>query len=96
MKGCTLGEFMNDLLTMGGPEKDFLFRGKRYFMESQCYEKNPALIEFVIFECFGDENYIFRCHGKTFRECVEQFEKAKIFDGLTIYEVESEIEVLFG
>lgn len=29
-------------------------------------------------------------------ECVEQFEKAAIFDNLTIYEVEQEIEVLFG
>ena len=27
------------------------------------------------------------------KECVEQFEKAKIFDGLTIYEAEPEIEV---
>ncbi len=96
MKGNTVSEFINDLLTMGGPEKEFTFRGRRYFMEAQVYEKNSTLTEFVIFECFGDENYIFRCHGKNFRECVEQFENAKIFDGLTIYEAESEIEVLFG
>ena len=43
-----------------------------------------------------DENYVFRCHGKDFRECFEQFEKATIFDGMTIYDAESEIEVLFG
>ena len=40
------------------------------------------MIEMVIFECFG--------------ECVEGFEKAKIFDGKRIYEAEKDIEVLFG
>ena len=50
MKGNTLTEFMDDLLTMGGPEKEFLFRGRRYFMESQPYEKNLDETEFVIFE----------------------------------------------
>lgn len=96
MKGNTLTEFMDDLLSMGGPEKEFVFRGKRYLMESQPYEKDIAQTEFVIFECFGDENYIFRCHGKNNKDCVKKFEKAKIFEGLSIYEAESEIEVLFG
>lgn len=96
MKGNTLTEFMDDLLEMGGPEKDFLFRGRRYFMEAQSYENDNSQVEFVIFECFGNEDYIFRCHGKNNEECVKQFEKAKIFDGLTIYEAEEDIEVLFG
>lgn len=65
-------------------------------LQCQKYEANPSLTELVIFECFGDENYIFRCLGKDFRECFEQFEKATIFDGMTIYDAESEIEVLFG
>lgn len=96
MKGNTLAEFMDDLLTMGGPEKEFIFRGKTYFMQVQPYEKDNRLVEFVIYECFNDENYIFRCHGKNNSECVAQFEKAKIFDGLNIYEAESEIIILFG
>lgn len=96
MKGNTLIEFMDDLLTMGGPEKEFLFRGKRYFLESQAYEKDTEQTELVIFECFGNNNDLFRCHGKNNEECVRQFENARIFDGLTIYEAESEIEVLFG
>lgn len=96
MRGNTLTEFMDDLLTMGGPEKEFLFRGKRYFMEAQPYEEDPEQTEFVIFACFGDEENLFRCHGKNNEECVRQFEKARIFDGFTIYEAESEIEVLFG
>ena len=96
MIGNTLSEFVDDILTMGGPEKEFLFRGKKYMLQCQKYETNPSLMELVIFECFGDENYVFRCHGKDFRECIEQFEKATIFDGMTIYDAESEIEVLFG
>ena len=42
---------------------------------------------------------LFKAHTfreKTFAECVEQFEVAKIFDGMTIYETEQEIEVLYG
>ncbi len=96
MKGNTLTEFMDDLLTMGGPEKEFEFRGRRYFMESQPYEEDRDQKEFVIFECFGEQRYIFRCHGPDRESCVRQFEQAKIFDGLTIYEAESEIEVLYG
>lgn len=96
MKGNTLTEFMDDLLTMGGPEKEFLFRGRRYFMQAQSYEENLDETEFVIYECFGDENCLFRCHGKDNEECVRQFEVAKIFDGMTIYEAESEITVEYG
>lgn len=96
MKGNTLAEFMDDLCTMGGPEKEFVFRGRKYFMEAQPYEKDRTQVEFVIFECFGEENYIFRCHGLDNYDCVKQFEIAKIFDGMDIYDAESEIEVLFG
>ena len=96
MKGNTLSEFINDVLTIGGPEKEYEYRGKRYFMESQPYELDPTQVEFVIFECFGDENYIFKCHGKTNVDCVNEFEKAKLFDGRTIYEAHDEITVLYG
>jgi hypothetical protein len=96
MKGNTLTDFIDDLLSMGGPEKEIGFRGRTYFIQSQPSEANQDLIDFVVFECFGDGNYIFRCTGKTNEECVEQFESAKIFDGMTIYEAESEIEVLYG
>lgn len=96
MTGNTLAEFMDDLLTMGGPEKEFLFRNKRYFLQTQTYEHENTLIELVTYECFGNENYIYSCHGKTFYDCVHQFEQAPIFDNMTIYEAESEIQVLFG
>ena len=96
MKGNTLREFMDDLLAMGGPEKEFSYRGKHYFLQAQPYEKDTSQAEFDIFECFGEQNSIFQCHGKDNAACVRQFEKAKLFDGRTIYEAEAEIEVLFG
>lgn len=94
MKGNTLNEFMDDLHTMGGPEKEFLYQGKRYFL--QCEKVDDNKIEMVVFQCFGEQEYIFRCKGESFAECVEQFEQAKIFDGKTIYEAEKDIEVLYG
>ena len=96
MKGNTLNEFINDLLVSGGPEKEFEYREKKYFMESQPYEDDGSQVEFIIFECFGEQNCVFKCHGKTNSDCVSQFEKAKLFDGRTIYEAHNEIEVLFG
>lgn len=96
MKGNTLAEFISDLLISGGPEKEFEYRGNKYFIESQLYESDPTQVEFVIFECFGDQNYIFRCHGKNNEMCVSEFEKAKIFNGRTIYEAHDEITVLYG
>ncbi len=96
MKGNDFETLMEDLLTMGGPEKDFLFRGRRYFLEAQMYEPDPSLTEFILFECWGEQKTIFRCHGEDFRACVAQFEKAPVFEGLTIREAEPEIGVLFG
>lgn len=95
MKGNTLNEFINDLYSMGGPEKEFIYNGKKYFLQCEALA-DSSLIEMVVFQCFGDEEYIFRCQGENFAECVETFEKAKIFDGKTIYEAEKDIEVLFG
>ncbi len=95
MKGNTINQFIDDLLTMGGPEKEFLYKGKRYMLESE-FRPDINKIEIYIFECFGEENYIFRCFGNNFSDCVEQLEKAKIFDNSTLYEAEKYIEVIFG
>lgn len=101
MRGNTLNDFMNDLLNMGGPEKEFVFRDRFFFLEAQCQQQGNAL-ELRIDE-YNNQNpkdkaflrsYTF-C-GRDFAECVEKFEKAPIFDGLTIYQAEQEIEVLFG
>lgn len=98
MEGCTFAEFMDDLYACGGPEKEFTFRGKGYFLEAT-RRKNSRLIDFVVGEYREGVKlwvalYIFP--GKTMRECVEKFEKAKIFDGLTINQAEQWITGLFG
>lgn len=94
MKGNTLGQFIDDILTMGGPEKEYLYRGKRYMLE--CETDSAGLIVLMIFACFGEEEIVFQCKGETFLACFQQYEKAPIYDGRTIYEAEHEIEVLFG
>jgi hypothetical protein len=56
---------------------------------SGLYTLEVTLYDSKIYELFN--------HSSNNRqECVEAFEKAKIFDGMTIYEAESEIEVIFG
>ena len=86
---------------MGGPEKEFVFGSKYYFLET-LYREEKDMLELFINEYDNfdteDKKYIttYSFFGKTNAECVEQFEKAKIFGGETIYEAEDEIEVLFG
>lgn len=95
MTGNTITEFMNDLLSMGGPEKEFTHNNKRYFLES-CYHEDKEMIELYIFEIKGNNREKFSFWGKSFQECVEQFEQAPIFDGKNIYDVEKDITVLYG
>lgn len=96
MKGNSFAEFMDDLLTMGGPEKEFQFHGRTYMLETY-FDPADALNEMVIVECNDkDEPCIFCSKKPTLKECVQDFEEAAIFDGKTISEAEREIEVLFG
>lgn len=99
MQGNTINEFLNDLLTVGGPEKEFTFRGKKYFLETT-QEEGSTILDLSIQEFLDNDaqtninEYHFK--GKSLDECVKKFEKARIFDGLDIYQAESEIKVLFG
>lgn len=105
MKGNSLQEFMDDLLTMGGPEKEFTFHGKTYFLETLLDPSSDLLDmsvdEYIDMKTQDDTGrYIdlasYHFTGKTQKECVEKFQNAPIFDGKTIFDAESEIEVLFG
>ncbi len=95
MKGNTIAQFIDDLLLTGGPEKEFTFRGKRYFLET-IWRDEKQMNEMYIFEVSETNPVIFSCFGKRFEDCVREFEKACIFDGLNIYQAEQEIEVIFG
>lgn len=101
MKGNTIGEFIDDILLTGGPEKEFIFRNKYYFLETT-RDSEDKMLELSIDEYDnsdpGDKIYLcsYNFKGADFAECVNKFEDARIFDGLTIYQAEQEIEVLFG
>jgi hypothetical protein len=101
MKGNTMEQFIDDLLTIGGPEKEFIFHSKLYFLETM-FRDERGLLELYVDEYDNldpDEANLLNHYsfwGNNFTECTEQFEKAKIFDGLDIYSAESEIEVLYG
>lgn len=101
MKGNTLAEFMDDLLSMGGPEKEFVFRDRFFFLEST-YRENGTVLELYLdeYDNRNPKEKVFltshRFQGQNLAECVEKFEHTAIFDGLTIYQAEKEIEVLFG
>ena len=95
MKGNTLSEFMDDLLTCGGPEKEFTFRGRQYFMEAR-YHADTGMTELYLNEYGCEPERELAFWGADLRECVHKFEQAEVFDGLTIYKAEQEIEVLFG
>ena len=101
MKGNDLNEFISDLYSNGGPEKEFRYLNKYFIV--QCDENHGQeniILRFDEYKLQDDEagdfvkSFFFK--GKTLAECVEAFEKAKIFDGKTIYEAEKDIEVLFG
>ena len=101
MKGNTLGEFIDDILLTGGPEKEFIFRDKFFFLETVVNQETKVL-DLTIDEYDNADpknkkylkTYLFP--GKNYTDCVFQFETAAIFSGMTIYQAEREIVVLFG
>lgn len=101
MKGNTIGEFIDDLLMMGGPEKEFVFRKKYYFLEIS-YDSSSCNYILCIDEYDNTTQrnrsliHTYSFPGRDYTECVNKFEDAEIFDGMTIYQAEQEIEVLFG
>ena len=92
MKGNTLSAFIDDLLTW---EKEFTFRGRQYFMEAR-YHVDTGMTELYLNEYGCEPEREFAFQGADLLECVHEFEQARVFGGLTIYEAEQEIEVLFG
>ena len=93
MKGNTLNEFMDDMYH--NPEKEISYLGKRYMVTGYTNETGD-LYTLEVYTIEKDCKELFKHTSKVRYECVEAFEKAPIFDGKTIYEAESEIEVLFG
>lgn len=93
MQGDSLAEFIDDILTMGGPEKEFVFRGTHFFLEAR-FNRETNLTDLMVSQIKPRIEYEFS--GETNQECFEKFAKAPIFDGLNLYEAEKEITVIFG
>lgn len=92
MIGKPITAFMQSLYD--NPEIEFVFRGKKYIVSGWIETANTIYtLELwnISLNCLE-----FRFSDILREQCVSRFEKAKIFDGLTIYEAESEIEVLYG
>lgn len=92
MVGKSIAAFMQSLYD--NPEIEFVFREKQYII-SGWIETADTIYTLELWN-ISLNRLEFRFSDKRREQCVSQFEKAKIFDGLTIYEAESEIEVLYG
>lgn len=92
MKGQTLREFIDDMLIEGGFEKEFLYKGKEWFIGRVYNEEHDNYSLYILDDQPGCHT-VFEVVGNTFQDLFEKFEKAKIFDGRTIYEAEKDIEI---
>lgn len=93
MLGNNLNEFIDDMYH--NPEKEISYCGKRYMIAGYV-DETCELYTLEVYTIEKDSKELFKFTSKVRYECVEVFEKAKIFDGKTIYEAEKDIEVLFG
>ena len=97
MKGMDLNDFINKIYY--GDEIEFKFNGTTYFIQG--YRENDKFFLCVDYWAKTDgtepeHDYAFSVYCNSLGECVDQFEKAKIFGGKTIYEAEQDIEVVYG
>lgn len=101
MIGNTINEFISDLYINGGPEKEFIYNDKYYIIQADKHNNEDITsLRLDVYKLMDKEADDFIdtiwFDGNDLKECVEKFEIAPIFDGQTIYEIESQVEVLFG
>ncbi len=97
MTGMTIHDFMDKIYY--GDEIEFKMKDTTYFVQGYKELGNFFLTVDYWNKTDGSESnhdYLFSVKCKTADERKAQFEKAKIFDGKTIYEVEPYIEVVYG
>ena len=90
-----LSAFMDSLAL--GMELEVLFREKRYFIQGWDFsyddpDVGPHIEMFEILENGYGGDYVFTYDGASRGECTEAFLAAKLWDGMTFDEAESEIE----
>ncbi len=73
-----------------GDERFFLYDEKKYFIQGYYINGKPALMIYILEPV--DNEFKWKIISKSNSYPVEQFEKAKIFNGKSFWEVEKEIE----
>ena len=92
MKGLKLEEFIDSLCY--NPELEFTYDGMTYVLSG--YIDNYASI-YTIELCNKDTgNIVFLKKSNSRTACVLSFEQARVFNHKTIYDVEQNIEVIYG
>lgn len=89
MKGKMLSEFIDELFV--NPEMEWVYHNTKYLISGYSSEKNLYTISADILGSNGHN--VFEVTNTNRNECVAKFEEAEIFDGLTVYEAENDIEV---
>ena len=92
MKGKTIARFIDALYD--NPEIEAQFRNIRFMVSGYLDADDNYTLRVDTIE--KNSVQLFSLTSKSRQECVSVFENARIFCGLTIYEAEKEIEVLFG
>lgn len=75
-------------------EIEIIYRHHRYLISAWLEESGNYAIEVYFIQ--KDSKTLFSYLGMDRRNVVEAFEDARIFDNQTIYQVESEIDVIYG
>lgn len=92
MQGKKLSLFIDSLYA--NPEMEFEYRGKKYLVSGYRNDNNEYILQVDTIEASSKQIFLFKDTNTSI--CVEAFEKAKLFDGRTIYEAHDEITVLYG
>lgn len=92
MKGKNVSEFMDELYV--NPEMELVYHSAKYLISGFVDDKGHYTISV---DLLGENGHnIFDETSINRNECVAKFEEAKLFEGLSIYEAEQDIEVLYG
>ena len=91
MQGKSVGEFVDALYY--NAEMEITYHKQRLIVTG--YLEN-GIYSICVDTISASSKRLFEVSSDDRSKCIEAFEKARIFDGLTIYEAERDIEVLYG
>ena len=93
MKGNSLNEFIDDLYH--NPEKEISYQGVRYMIRGY-FSPNTNVYTLEACTIEISPRTLFSHTSSERHDCVKSFVNAKIFNGMSLYEAEKDIEVLYG